>query len=279
MKILKFILIISFFSATCCQTQKKVESKIVQQEAQQEIQDLSITMEMDYFELDKFDNVYVVNQNQLQRLASKTESAYIFEDERYGKITTIDVSNPQKLLLFYDAYDIILSLDNTLTITREIDLKNLNYSDINAVALSNDNLIWLYDPTSFQLKKIDQNGQIKAESLSLIHENLDHILPIKIIEHENKVFVNSPDDGILVFDNLGQFIKLLPLKNIQDFQIKKDNLIFFTNRGAFMYSTKRLAKFQIEAIDETQKEHWQQVRVGRDQYYLGFKSGIKLRRK
>jgi len=230
---------------------------------------------IDFFEIDKLGNLYWVFENKLNLLDCQNDKKYQYENDRLGNISSIDINNPQKILIFYDDYDIVKNLDNTLSERSRIDLKDFGYTDINAVGISNDNKIWIYDPTTFQLKKINEVGEVFGESLNLNSLYLDQIEPIKIIEDNNFVFVNSPNDGILMFDNLGQFIKILSIKNIADFQIRKDQIIYFDDVGVYSYSTQFYNAFQIEGFDETKKQEWKQIRVGREYNYLLLPNGVQ----
>ncbi len=255
-----------------CKVQDKIEPIEI---ASQDLSHLYIVDQVDFMELDKFENLYWVNGKKLSLKDFQNDREYTYENDRLGNISSLDVSNPQKILVYYDDFDMVISLDNTLSERSRIDLKQYDYTDINAVGLSNDNNVWLYDPISFQLKKINERGQTLAESLNLNSLNLDLFDPTKIIEKNNIVYVNSPEDGIFVFDNLGQFIKIIPLTGIDDFQIIKDNIVYANQNGAFFYSTVHFDMFQIEAIDESRRETWKQFRLAKENYFLAFANGIQ----
>lgn len=268
---------ISLLCIASCTTSSKI-TEVTPIESIKETLDLNhidILSDLDFFEIDKFENIYWVSGNKLFLKDLRNQRDYLYENDRLGTISSIDVGNPQKILVFYDDYDIALTLDNTLSERSQIDLKSYNITDINAIALSNDNNLWIYDPIGFQLKKIDERGNTLAQSLNMLSYYLDQIEPTKIIESQNIVYLLSAE-GILLFDNLGQYIKILPFENIQDFQVRNEQIIYLTNRGAFNYSIKQLAKFQIEGLDESRRTNWKQIRVGDDNFYIGYNEGIEI---
>jgi len=229
-----------------------------------------------FFEIDKFENVYLVYKNQLTKIDQLNGNSLTYENDRYGEITSIDVTNPQKILVFYQLYDIIITLDNSLAETSIIDLKRFEYTDIDVVAASNDNNIWLYDPISFELRKIDKNGKILAQSFSLNSVYLDQVIPNFLIEHKNMVYMNSPEDGILIFDNLGQYIKILPITSLTDLQIANGNIIYVSSEGPVSYVTAQIDNLPIQGIDA---ENYNQLRISKTHYYLGYDDGVdKVRR-
>src|SRR3982751_4245634 len=57
-----------------------------------------------YFTVDNLDNLYLVNNssNQLKKIDGNGDSVGVFNNVRkYGKLFSIDATNPLKLLLFY----------------------------------------------------------------------------------------------------------------------------------------------------------------------------------
>src|ERR1700712_6031537 len=64
----------------------------------------TIPGDFSYFTVDNLENIYLVNNNsnQLKKLDGNGDSAGVFNNIRkYGKLFSIDATNPLKLLLFY----------------------------------------------------------------------------------------------------------------------------------------------------------------------------------
>lgn len=274
MKILPYVfLVISLWALVSCAGTKAIEIQPTLPSSEQ-VSARSYPESVDFFEIDKFENIYIVNGNRLKKVDQLTANLTTYENDRYGNITSIDVTNPQKILVFYDLFDIVITLDNSLAETSNIDLKIFGYQDINAIAASNDNNIWLYDPVYFRLKKINNRGTVIAESLNLSGYYLDQVHPTSIKERGNKVYLNSPEDGILLFDNLGQFIKVLPLKDLTDFQVRKSNIIYHSFKGAFIYFTEGLYDKPLVDIDLSELAKWKQFRMSKSHYYIAFPDGV-----
>ncbi|HLI92121.1 MAG TPA: hypothetical protein VKU83_00860, partial [Puia sp.] len=55
------------------------------------------------FNVDNLGNIYVINRdNQLKKLSPRGDSLAVFNDViRYGKVASIDVTNPLKILVYY----------------------------------------------------------------------------------------------------------------------------------------------------------------------------------
>jgi len=274
MKIPHYIfLVISLYALISCTGTRTIDTQPVI-ESPGPVSKRSYPGSVDFFEVDKFENIYLVDGNRLKKVDQLNANVTTYENDRYGNITSIDVTNPQKILVFYDLFDIVITLDNSLAETSNIDLKIFGYQDINAIAASNDNNLWVYDPIYFRLKKINYRGTVIAESLNLSGYYLDQVHPTSIKERGNKVYLNSPDDGIVVFDNLGQFIRVLPLKDLSDFQVRKNNIIYHNLKGAFIYFTEGLYDKPLDDVDLSERVHWKQFRMTISHYYIAFTDGV-----
>src|SRR5690606_16861793 len=118
-----------------------------------------------------------------------------FNNNKLGNLQHIDATDPFNVLLYYPDYFTVLTLDRTMNITSEYDLTNLNLIEVEAIGMSNDNNVWLYDEVTFKLRKVDRNGQVLLESveLNLLLQYTPH--PNFILERENKVYLNNPETG------------------------------------------------------------------------------------
>ena len=108
------------------------------------------------FAADNFDNIYLLNSyDQLKKINEKGDSVAVFNNIRkYGKVAQIDVSNPLRVLLYYKDFSTIVILDRLLSIRGTIDLRKQDIFQVQAICLSYDNKIWLYDEFDHKLKKI-----------------------------------------------------------------------------------------------------------------------------
>jgi hypothetical protein len=193
--------------------------------------------------VDNLQNIYILNnENKVVKYTESFEKQYEYSNNLIGEIKSIDATNPQKILCFIHGFNRIIMLDNTLSEINTIDLSNSEYLDVSVVARSNDNQIWLFDPINQVLVKVNDLIEKQYESNRLSDLNLGMIEPVAIIEKGNIVAMSDPKVGILIFDNFGQFLKLIPEKGISDFQIFGDYLFFTQNEKYYQYHIKRYEK-------------------------------------
>lgn len=217
--IIAFFLSMSFFCSMSHSLNAQIDSL---QEVHSEI-----LGKVNFYTTDKLSNIYLINENyEILKYTSEGKESYRYSNTRLDRPTFIDATDPFNILVFYPDYQTIILLDRTMTHTATLNFSDFNFFDVNAVAFSGDNKLWVYDELNFRLKKVDRNGKTIQESDDLSLKLDSDFKPNFIVEREQTVFVNDPNVGILVFDAFGQYVKRLNFKGLTDFQVSRNLLIF-----------------------------------------------------
>lgn len=209
-------------------------------------------------EVDRLERVYTLwsdNTISLRPIADVPD--YIYANARRGTITDIDTNNPLKVLVYYRDFMEIQVLDNTLSEITALSLDQLAYDDVRAVASSNDNNIWIYDAARYQLIKMDDTGRELISSINLTELSLNDLDPTDIKEGGNRVYLTDPEIGIIVFDNLGQYISTLPIKGISEVWVDRQSIIYPQGKRLMAYQQSLLRDTEVtlpEAIDTSYRK-------------------------
>lgn len=203
-----------------------------------------------FIAVDNFSNFYVLSDNRLQKFSPDGKFLYRYEEYRYGKFGMLDVTNPLKLLIFYPDFMTVTTLDRFLAPISTFNFFNLGYQNVTAIASSTDNRLWFYDNVDFKLKKIDETGKIFRESQPLNIITANAPAPNFIVERDNKVYVNDPEIGILVFDVFGGYSKTIPLKGLKKFQILQEQVVYFDSTQINSYNPISL-EYKTLALPDT----------------------------
>jgi len=196
--------------------------------------------------IDNLQNIYILTkENKVVKYTESYEKQFDYSNNLIGEIKSIDATNPQKILCFIKDFNRILVLDNTLAEINTIDLSTSEYLDVSVVARTNDNQIWLFDPINQALVKVNELIEPQYESNRLSDLNLGMIEPVSLKERGNIVVMSDPNIGLLVFDNFGQFLKLIPEKGIYHFQIFGEYLFFTQDGKYYQYHIKRYEKSEL----------------------------------
>jgi hypothetical protein len=195
-----------------------------------------------YFNVDNLDNIYILNNNnQLKKLNSNGDSVGVFNDVRkYGKLFYIDVTNPLKVLLYYQNFSTVVVLDRFLMIRNVINLRKQNIFNVKAIATSYDNNIWIFDEGDAKLKKIGENGDLLSETVDcrLIFDTIPS--PTQIIDEGGFVNMYDPAKGFFIFDIYGALKSKLPFTGWKNIEAINKTLYGFTDNVLYEYQTGTL---------------------------------------
>lgn len=170
------------------------------------------------FTVDNLGNIYLFTGfEQVKKLDDNLDSVAVFNNvRRYGKLSSIDASNPLKLLLFYKDFNTVLVLDRFLNTRSTIDLRQSNVLQCSAIAQSYDNNIWLYDELENKIKKVDDNGRIILESpdLRVLYDAPPR--PTNIEDYNRYVYAYDSSKGLVIMDYFGAIKNLIAFRGWQN---------------------------------------------------------------
>ncbi len=216
------------------------------------------------FTTDPTGNVYIVRDfNELIKLNPSGDSIGQFSEVRKGRITQIDASNPLRVLLYNAEYSQIVVLDNLLSLKNQIRLSDLGVFNAPVIANSADADIWVWDPTTAMLLKIDEKPRIQASTpLRMMLEFPP--APIYMVEQDRNLFMVDSTDGILRFDQFGFFKTRYPYP-CKEVQFMNHQLIYFKDGVLNVYNTR---SFTEKTLSIPSPETCLQVRVERERLYI-----------
>lgn len=212
-----------------------------------------------HVEIDGFGNIYVINDNEIVKYNALGILQKKFSTKRYGKIDFVDAMNPLKLIVYFKDFQQIMFLDNQLTASSDmISVERIGYEQTSLVCSSANNSFWIYDKQNNELVRFD------AELKSIVKTgNLKRILDIDMkpgfmMEHNNYVYLNCPNEGILVFDIYGTFYKTIPLKNLKEFNVVNGDVFYFENHTLKQYQAQTFNTIEKQFTDTLiQTVYWQ----------------------
>jgi hypothetical protein len=190
------------------------------------------------FSVDNLGNLYVLNaDNRLKKIGPNGDSLAVYNDVRqFGKISSMDVTNPLKILLYYKEFATIVMVDRFLTILNSIDLRKLNIFQAKAVGLAYDNNVWVYDEFEAKLKRINDDGTLVSATTD-IRQFVDIVPdPSSIIDQSGLVYLYDATKGVYIFDHYGAYIRQIQLPGTIDFEVIDKNLLGRNNQFFFRYA-------------------------------------------
>lgn len=236
--------------------------------------DTDIQAQIRIAEVDNLGNIYIVDsKNRLIKYNRDFKEIFRFANNKYGRISSVDVSNPLKVVLFFDDFNQIKVVDNTLSVIESIDL-TLQFLDISACGTSNDGNLWLYDPIQFSLLKINDQGKILAASGNVNDYGMSGIQVVGIRENGNYVVVCDMNKGFYFFDNFGHYIYHFTASGIRSFQFDGGEVIYYTATGIKTFSIQSKTRQLLHATELPNPDQLMYILYNNGFYYGIYPYGL-----
>lgn len=188
---------------------------------------MTIKAKLDYMTVDNLGNMYVIKEDELVKYLASGKYFARYSNLRLGNITSVDVTNPLKLVLYYRDFQQIVFLDNQLSInSEEVSLEQLGYEQTDLVCASANNSFWIYNKQNNELNRFNENSKKIAFTGNLKQVLQTNLNPNFMTEHNGFLFLNCPETGIYVFDIFGAFTKVISIKGLKNFQVT-ENLVYY----------------------------------------------------
>lgn len=181
---------------------------------------------------DKFDFLYFVKDNTLHKV--KNNESFAYKNLALGLISKVDLLNPLKIIVFYERFNTVITLDNQLNETLKINFSELKTPlVISKIGIASQNQLWAFDAISQQLYLYDTtNGAIKSVGLPISTEikfyNSDFNY-FEWIDHKNNWYQCSIFGMVHKINIPIEFDKIL-FSNAEIIIFEKEDKLFNFNR-------------------------------------------------
>ena len=195
---------------------------------------------------DKFDFLYFIKDNVIHK--QKKDVSLEYKNLALGKITKVDLLNPLKVIVFYERFNTIITLDNQLNETLKINFSELKIPlMVSNMGIASQNRLWVFDQITQQIYLYDTlNGTLKSLGT-----------PIS----EEIVFYNSDFNYFEWLDDKKQWYQCSLFGTIENLNYQFDfDIILFANSElifykkdatVFIFNRKTNEVFSIENIEKS----------------------------
>ena len=218
-------------------------------------------------------NIYAVNDATLYKYAPDGTLLYTYNDNLLGHISSIDVDNPLKIMLFYrDAGFIVFLSDKLSPIGDRVNLFSKGLTTIGLATYSTKNELILYDESNTDLILLDFYFREKER----IHYDFTDFQPILLTNVNEKITVmQDPQQGVFFFDNFGTFDKNIAITTGFPVQIIKGNILYVKDNQLNSYNYETLDARMVANISDV-AETVQQVLISHNRMILLDEKNIKI---
>lgn len=232
-----------------------------------------LEIDSDNFLTDNLENFYTLNGSTFSKFDKNGKLLYEFSNKDLGSITTADIRNSLRPVLYYQDMNMLVVLDNTLSIQGvPINLNQNNLGTPSLVASSINNNFWIYNQDMFELTRVNRKLEVLS-STGNIGQILNRDLELtEMKEYGDLLYVNDINNGIMLFDIYGNYSKTIPEKNIDTFQPIGD-YIYFTKGGKFFkYNLRTFNKEELILPEE----EFTRIRLEKNKLFILLQNKLKI---
>ena len=226
----------------------------------------------DFFTTDNLGNTYLIKGEEIKKYSQTGDLLKIFSNKTTGKITSLDATNPLRILVFYKDFATILIIDDLLSQNGDpMNLLDYSLEQSDAICTSFNNGIWFFNRENMELVRLDESFKPVVNT-----GNLNRLLgadfkPNFMIENNGYLYLNNPLEGVYVFDIYGTYFKTIPIKNLQRFQVKDNNMFYYIGGILKSYNIKDLSQKELPFKNVAD------VRVEKENYYLFYTDSVVVK--
>lgn len=183
-------------------------------------------------DVDRLNNIFVNDsRGNIVKLDSLARPIAQYAPTQYGLLTSLEAWSSLRVFLFYQDTQRYTFLDRFLSPNEFSKLPGDILGLVSLATPSSDNQLWLLDLTSINLIKFDIrfNSVTLNQSLNQLADTLK-LEAYQLSEYQNRVYLGDSSLGILVFDNIGNYLHMIDKKGKDPFHFQNENLYYLNNR-------------------------------------------------
>ncbi len=225
----------------------------------------SVKEDHETFYTDELDNLYLVDGVEIRMWNKQGKEQFSYSKNSLGTISDVDLSRSLKPLVFYAGISTLVVLDNTLSVQGSpVDLSDYGLSQAELICNSVNANYWFYDGSRNELIRTDKSFRKVTNTGNLARLLGIRLNPTQMLEFRERLFLNAPSHGILVFDIFGSHMKTLPIKDATHFQVSSESIHFMRDGDFFHYDRTAHESRRIE-LPEADIDR---ARIGKKRLYL-----------
>jgi len=186
--------------------------------------------------MDEIENLYYIQNNTFYKRSVQETVSYT--NPSLGAITSVNIQNPFKIVLFYKAFNSIIILDNQLNeLTTKIDLtRESEFNNVLFVSPSSQNDLWLFaDDNKLHLYNYkDLSEKIQTQPITFYQNDF----VIRSLQSSYKNVWILSDSNVILFNEYGNFIENIDLINLEFIFPFQKGFIFYREKGFYYYDNK-----------------------------------------
>ncbi|MBT0607546.1 hypothetical protein [Aequorivita echinoideorum] len=111
--------------------------------------------------VDSYKNIYSIENRVLKK--SGPDGDFVYNDLQLGRITSVDIINPLKVVVFFQDTNTVILLDNRLNEIERIVFNNLpQFLNVSTATNAGNNSLWLFNMDTQQLELYNYSSKLQT---------------------------------------------------------------------------------------------------------------------
>jgi len=226
----------------------------------------------DFIGYDGFNNCFYVNNNVLYKKVDTTVLQY--QNLSLGKISSVDILNPLKVVLFYEQFNSVIILDNQLNEIQKIEFSKLETPIIaSAIGMSGQNKLWVFNSLNQQIGLYDLISNQFQNIGAPIRDRFTYCQT----DFNYFQFV-SKNNQWSIYTIFGRFFQNGTVEPYVQVQLLNDRkYLFYNGESLYLKDNNTNSKFEIEIVEKSFKKFYykdQILSIFTDQGITNYKISI-----
>ena len=181
-------------------------------------------------EVDRLGNIYLINNNVVSKYDADMNFLCAYDNYPAGSMSSLDVSNPFKIIVFYSEFNKLIYLDSKLAeLLSPVMLDDAGLYNIKVVCTSVFGGFWVFDGQNSCVRRVNPNLEVSQQGTN-IYDKLGDADVVAMRESINYLFLLTDDSKVLILDKFGNFYRAFETDGeCADFCIDNDILYYSRN--------------------------------------------------
>jgi hypothetical protein len=217
---------------------------------------------------------YAAFNGDIVRYNPDLEEKIEFSPSNPNTTTILEARQGLRIFTFHRDLQIFRLINRSLSLNEDYNFPPDLIGYVEIATSSADNNIWLIDQTGFSLKKYEIISHSLASVTSLdllINFVSSEILYFK--EYQNRLFISTKNEGILIFDNFGNYLKTYKKENVRFFNFFED-MIYYLEGDTLVKHNLYTDEHSITKLPKDAK--WLYPLITQDYIYLFSKNKLVM---
>lgn len=187
--------------------------------------------------IDNLGNLFLVTpENEVMKFNQQGKFLWNYTNNKFGDITQLDVTDPLRVILYYQAHQQIVVLNNNLSEISRFSFADNPDQQITVVSSANNNGFWIYDQINRELKKLSNSFIDELRTGNIYQRDGFDMQANYMLSTDQYIFVNDVEEGIRIFDRFGNFYKTALIEVAKEFEVEGEHIFFFKDSKLFKYN-------------------------------------------